>query len=80
VVLWGNSTQCPNLPSCEIVIKILSAKEWDVMVVGWDAIVHVVVFVRAGKGEGWTAEVSMLKFKQSVRVRGVEVPLRYGAK
>jgi hypothetical protein len=28
--------------------------------VGCDAIVHVVVLVRAGKGEGWTAEVSMI--------------------
>lgn len=27
---------------------------------GCDAIVHVVVFVRAGKGEGWTLEVSMI--------------------
>lgn len=44
-----------------MVIMILSAKEWEVMVVGWAAIVHIVVFVRAGKGEDWTAVVSMVE-------------------
>lgn len=55
-----------------MVIMILSAKEWEVMVVGWDAIVHSVVFVRAGKGEGWTADVSMVKIDLS-RVLGKEI-------
>lgn len=50
-----------------MVTMILSAKEWEVMVVGWDAIVHIVVFVRAGKGEGWTAELSMVEIGRSIQ-------------
>lgn len=52
---------------------ILSANEWEVMVVGWDAMVHKVVFVRAGKGEGWAAEVSMMGINSFVRSLVAEI-------
>lgn len=43
-----------------MVIMILSAKEWDVIVVGYEAIVHSVVLVRAGYGADSTVEVFMV--------------------